>query len=92
MAEDVEIPTGRNRSAYGGGDPRSWALAGGTVGLFGREVPETLQRPPEDPDESQSSLNGLLEQEVTGLAGPLSWLIFLRVVRLVIGFWSASQH
>ena len=44
VAGGVEIPTGRNGSAYGGGDARSWALAGGTVGLFGREVPEMLPR------------------------------------------------
>ena len=92
VAGGVEIPTGRNKSAYGGGDARSWALAGGTVGLFGREVPESLPKPPEDPDESQSGLDGLPEQEVAGLAGPLSWLIFLRVARVVIGFWSASQQ
>ena len=35
VAGGAEIPTGRNKPACGGGNARSWALAGGTVGLFG---------------------------------------------------------
>jgi hypothetical protein len=52
VAEGTGVWIGRDGSACGAGDGRSWTLLGGKVGLFVCEELPTLPRLPDEPDES----------------------------------------